>query len=199
MSYQGTKACQPLQVYWAEQDLLIHTEFRDGNVPAGHEQVRVLGESLSMLPEGVEEVYLRSDTAGYQQDLLQYCADGKHQRFGRIGFAVGADMSQALKAAVAEVAEENWQPLPKERAWGQQQTGQEWAEVNFVPNWIGRKKSNPEYRYLAIREPVRQGVLPGLEEQLRFPALVSGEGQVYKVTALITNRDLPGPELIRRS
>ena len=196
-SYQGTKAYQPLQTYWVEQDLLIHTEFRDGNVPAGYEQLRVFQESLAQLPGGVDEVLLRSDTAGYQVELLSYCAEGKHERFGVIGFAVGADMTPALKGAVREVAEEAWQPLKKETPWGWQETGQQWAEVNFVPDWIGRKKSNPEYRYLAVREPVRQGVLPGLEEQLSFPALVLGQGQIYKVTAIITNRDLPGDQLIR--
>ncbi len=196
-SYQGTKAYQPLQVYWAEQDLLVHTEFRDGNVPAGYQELRVLQEALTMLPPGVTKVYLRSDTAGYQEDLLQYCAEGKHGRYGAIGFAVEADMTSALKVVVQEVAEEGWQPLQKETPGGWQEMGQEWAEVNFVPNWIGHKKSSPDYRYLAIREPVRPGVLPGLEKQLPFPALVLGEGQVYKVTALITNRDLPGPEVIR--
>ena len=196
-SYQGTRAYQPIQTYWAEQDLLIHTEFRDGNVPAGYEQLRVLQESLDLLPEGVDEVLMRSDTAGYQQELLQYCAEGKHEGYGVIGFAVGADMTPALKEAVREAAEEAWQPLKKETPWGWQETYQEWAEVNFVPDWIGRKKSSPEYRYLAVREPVRQGVLPGLEEQLSFPALVLGQGQVYKVTAIITNRDLPGSQLIR--
>lgn len=29
-SYQGCKAYQPLQTYWAEQGLLVHSEFRDG-------------------------------------------------------------------------------------------------------------------------------------------------------------------------
>ena len=34
-SYKGYKAYQPLNTYWAEQGLILHTEFRDGNVPAG--------------------------------------------------------------------------------------------------------------------------------------------------------------------
>ncbi len=33
--YKGGKAYQPLNVYWAEQDLILHSEFRDGNVWAG--------------------------------------------------------------------------------------------------------------------------------------------------------------------
>jgi hypothetical protein len=181
-SYQGTRAYQPLQTYWFEQDLLLHTEFRDGNVPAGFEQLRVFQESLALL---------RSDTAGYQVDLLQYCAEGKDERFGVIGFAVGADMTQELQQAVREVPAEAWQPLGRELS-----PGQEWAEVNFVPNWIGHKKGSPNYRYLAVREPVRQAVLPGLESQLPFPALALDQGRLYKVTALITNRDRPGPEVI---
>ena len=106
-------------------------------------------------------------------------------------------MTEALHAAVQEVGEDDWESLYKETPEGWRETGQEWAEVNFVPNWIGHKKSSPEYRYLAVREPVRQAVLPGMEEQLPFPSLVLGQGQLYKVTAVITNRDLPGQELIR--
>jgi hypothetical protein len=47
----------------------IDTEFRDGNVPAGFEQLRVFKEALNCLPEAVKQVRLRSDTAGYQHGL----------------------------------------------------------------------------------------------------------------------------------
>ena len=75
-SYKGFKSYQPLNTWWAEQQMVLHTEFRDGNVPAGYEQLRVLKESLSLLPAGVEQVRLRSDTAGYQHSLLRYCERG---------------------------------------------------------------------------------------------------------------------------
>lgn len=38
-SYKGEKAYQPLNTYWHERGLILHAEFRDGNVPAGHEQL----------------------------------------------------------------------------------------------------------------------------------------------------------------
>ena len=69
-SYKGFKAYQPLNTWWAEQGLVLHTEFRDGNVPAGYEQLRVFQEALALLPASVEKVRLRSDTAGYQHELL---------------------------------------------------------------------------------------------------------------------------------
>lgn len=195
--YKGYKAYQPFQVYWAEQGLLVDSEFRDGNVPAGHEQLRLLRESLAALPQGVEEVRLRSDTAGYQQDLLLYCGEGKDARFGVIPFAVGADMTEALRGAVRQTRPEEWHPLEEKQEWGTRATGQEWAEVCFVPQWVGRMERRGTYRYVAVREPVRQSILPGMEGQLPFEALTMEDGRAYKVTAVITNRDLPGDELLR--
>ena len=90
---------------------IVHSEFRDGNVPAGHQQLRVLAEALEHLPAGVESVMLRSDTAGYQQELLRYCAEGRDERFGVIEFAVGVDVTAEFRCAVSEVAEQDWQTL----------------------------------------------------------------------------------------
>ena len=188
-SYKGYRAYQPLTTYWFEQDLVLHSEFRDGNVPAGHEQLRVFKESLAALPEGVEEVFLRSDTAGYQKELLRYCAEAKNERFGAIGFAIGADISPELRKAIEEVEECQWQRLPSSHS------GQQWAEVCFVPNWAGHSRRGPSYRYVAVREPLRQPSLPGMEPELPFP-VAAMQNIRYKVTAVVTNRDLPAEELI---
>jgi hypothetical protein len=79
-SYKGYRAYQPFNVRWAEQECMLHTEFRDGNVPTGYEQLRLLKEALDLLPEGVKNVYLCSDTAGYQHDLLRYCEQGENKK-----------------------------------------------------------------------------------------------------------------------
>ena len=110
-SYNKYKAYQPLTSYWAEAELIVHSEFRDGNVPAGYQQLRVLTEALEHLPPGVDKVMLRSDAAGYQHELLRYCAEGRDERFGVIEFAVGVDVTPEFRRAVAQVAEEDWHPL----------------------------------------------------------------------------------------
>jgi hypothetical protein len=46
---------------------VVFSEFRDGNVPASYENLRVLQEALASLPPGGEQVYLRTDTASYQR------------------------------------------------------------------------------------------------------------------------------------
>jgi len=195
--YEGFKSYQPLNTWWAEQGLVLHTEFRDGNVPAGYEQLRVLQEALELLPEGVEKVRLRSDTAGYQHDLLRWCEQGGSDRFGRIEFAIGCDVTQEFKAAVAEVAEEDWKPLYVERDGQRVETDRQWAEVCFVPNEIGHSHRGPVYRYLATREAMKQLELPGMELQLRLPfQTMHWEGQRYKVFGIVTNMDWEGNDLI---
>ncbi len=70
--YRGFKGYQPLNVYWVEQGLVMHSEFRDGNASAGYEILRVLAEALAGLPQGVRRVYLQSDKVGYNHRLLRY-------------------------------------------------------------------------------------------------------------------------------
>ncbi|MBT9137384.1 MAG: hypothetical protein DDT34_02476 [Firmicutes bacterium] len=199
--YKGFRAYQPLNVFWAEQELVLLSEFRDGNVNAGFEQRRILEESLDILPPDVEKVFVRSDTAGYQVDLLRYMAEGMNSRFGVVGFAVGADVTPALKAEVSRLKESDWQPIKKwdEKRKEWKESGQEWAEVVFVPNWIAHKKDNPDYRYLVSRERLQEQPLPGMEHQLDlpFPTQVCEKQGVYKLHAVITNRDLAGDDLIR--
>lgn len=195
--YKGFKSYQPLNTWWAEQEMILHTEFRDGNVPAGYQQLRVLKEALTCLPEGVKQVRLRSDTAGYQHDLLRYCAEGKHERFGKIKFAIGCDVTPEFKKAVAEVPGEDWKPIRKKIKEQWINTGQEWAEVCFVPNAISHKKQGLEYRYLAIREALPQLALPGMERQLELPFPTMSIGQYdYKVFGTVTNMKWDGEEII---
>ena len=196
-SYQGFKSYQPLNTWWAEHQMVLHTEFRDGNVPAGYEQLRVFKESLVLLPEGVERVRLRSDTAGYQHSLLRYCERGEDLRFGRIEFAIGADVTREFKKAVlTEVSQTDWQPIYREFDGQRIQTNQEWAEVCFIPNAIGHRVDAPVYRYLAIREPLGTMDLPGMPQQ-EFPfQTVQMDLQHYKLFGLVTNMDWDGNRLI---
>jgi len=192
-SYKGYKSYQPINVWWAEKQTVLHTEFRDGNVPAGYQNLRIFKEALEHLPDGVKSVRLRSDSAGYQHNLLKYCETGKNNRFGRIEFAIGCDVTDEFKEAALLVEEDQWRPIYKKKI----KTNQEWADVGFVPNAIGHSKNGPEYRYIAIREPLEQRVLPGLEQEMLFPfpTLSMGDKR-YKLFGIVTNRKIEGEELV---
>ena len=202
-SYKKFKAFQPLNTYWYEQGTVVHSEFRDGNVNAGFEQLRVLQESLAMLPHGVETVSMRSDTAGYQWDLLRYCAEGKNERFGVIDFVVGVDVTTEFKKAVRGVKESEWNPIPRLRDGGLEDSEQEWAEVCFETEDSARKKNGPRYRFVATREVLKQQEIEGMESQqtLPFPTMAMDdktETIQYKVHGLVTNRlNMAGELLIQ--
>lgn len=198
--YKKFKAYQPFNTYWSEQGLLLHSEFRDGNVPAGFEQLRLLQESLVKLPQGVEKVKLRSDSAAYQEDLLRYCAEGRDNRFGIIEFSISIKVTASFKSEVKNILEKEWQPIYKTcKDDIRIKTSQEWAEVPFVPTFAGKSKKSPDYRYIVIREALSvQTSLPGVEHtQREFPfQTLSMSNTEYKVSGIVTNRTLDGNKLI---
>jgi hypothetical protein len=203
-SYKKIKSYQPLNVWWYEQNYMLHTQFRDGNVPAHFGQKELFIEALDNLPEGVEEVYLRCDTAGYVHELLKYCDAKENKPFGRIGFAIGCDVVDEFKKSVYEVKEEDWHPIYKEVNGELKETTQEWTELCYVPNEISRSKKGCYFRYLATRELIRQKVLPGEEmeelsqKSFSFPNVKLNDKN-YKIYGIVTNLGWEGEKIIHWS
>ncbi len=184
MTYLGEKGYHPVVAYWAEQDLVVADEFRDGNVPAAMALLPVLKEAISALPPTVRLVRFRSDSAAYVHELLDWCRRDIPRR-PRVEFAISAEMSDRLKAAIEAIAEEDWKPLRKVTDQGWVVGRKEWAEVEFVPTQPSRKKEMKPDRYLAIRIRPAQGEL--------FP-----EGQPYHYFAVVTNMwSWEGEKLLR--
>jgi hypothetical protein len=204
-NYQGEKAYEAFNTYCPEYDIIVGTQLRGGNVPPGYEQLEELKRILSTVPEGIKEVTIRSDTAWYQEGLLRYCAEGGNERFGEIGFTVSCKVGNGFKEAVKAVPEGEWKPVTKEEKKGgvmiQEETGQEWSEVNYVPDWV--VKSKAEYRFIAIRErtELRKGENPAQmtifeivedmereNEEINRLHLTEMKGLVYKVFGIVTNK-----------
>ena len=147
--YDGRKAFQPIEVEWAETGLVLAEEFRQGNVLAGMDMNRVVDEAFAILPAGGWKVKVRSDSAAYQQEVL----DHWHSRTWQ--FAVSADMSVPLRRAIEALPQDAWQK------WYTEGGGmiREWAEVPFTPSRKNEKKDTRPYRYLAVRIRRQQGEL----------------------------------------
>ena len=64
-----------------------------------------------------------------------------------------------------------------------------------MPNWAGHSRNRADYRFLAIREPLRQLAL-GDEAKLPFPTQAFGPKGVYKLFAVVTNRTGAGEGVI---
>jgi DDE family transposase len=166
--YQGGRGYQPTAVYWVEQDLVVADEYRDGNVGAGMETLRLIQRAFASLPPTVTTWYFRADTACYDERTLKWLADPQRPGGprGPIGFTIGADMTQDLHQVCAAVPEAAWQ-LCEERP----DETVHCAEVEFTPgNWP--KRAQP-LRYVALRIRKKQGQLFASGADTKYLALVS--------------------------
>ena len=209
-SYKGERANQSMNAYWAERDMMLFTEYREGNVNPGAQHLEMLQNALECLPQGVEKVRLRTDTAGYVANLLRYCNEGQSP-WGVIDFAISCPVTAALRREVCKLESQAWQPLDESG-------GQEWAEVNFVPSSLSTSKKSPKYRFLVLRSPA---ALSDAEKpdvcQLTFEEMAAHiddleqahprvrklhltvlDGKIWKIFAIVTNlHDMPGEDVIR--
>jgi len=168
-TYDGRRGYQPVIALWAEQDVVLADEFRDGNVPAGSGNRRMLEKALAALPPGVARVVVRADSAAYEHDLLRWLeAKG-------VGYAISADMSQELRLAIRALPDGAWRSEREDS-----DAVREWAEVAYVPSdGVAQKDRPAPPRYLVIRITKKQGRL-------------FADGGEVKHFAIVTN--LPDPE-----
>jgi hypothetical protein len=185
--------------------MVIRSEYRDGNVHPGYLQLENLKASLDLLPDSVKRVRLRSDTAGYQTDLLKYCAKGENERFRVIEFAISSPVTKELKQAVQATPESEWKCITDKK---REITKQECAEIVFVTSSLCTSKNSPEYRFIAIREEICDTDPPQLRQMLLdfeeigeqpilkvHPTVMNGK--LYKVFAIVTNMDWVPEEIVK--
>jgi hypothetical protein len=187
--YKGGTGYQPVVVHWAEQDLVLADEFRDGNVPAAKDNLRLIKRAFQSLPDWVSERRFRADSACYDERVLKWLADPKRKGgpAGPIGFTISADMTKELVAVCKRVKERDPELGPNGSQWKLLDDTRaheivEWAEVEFTPG-VWPKDARP-LRYLAMRFAKRQGQL-------------FASGERFKYLAVVTNRKGAGDEIIR--
>lgn len=155
--YEGGRGYQPMVAVWAEADLVLADEFRDGNVPAQQAPLTCAQLAFAALPDTIQERYFRGDSACHENQLLSWLKhpDREKEPGGRIGFALSARMSADLTKTIAKVKEAEWKTFGTEADGTQRQ----WAEVDFVPGEAGEKKDSQPLRYVGLRLLKPQGVL----------------------------------------
>ena len=179
--YEGGRGYQPMVAVWAEADLVVADEFRDGNVPAKQDPLGCAQMAFAALPGDVIGRYFRGDSACHESGLLDWLKDPQRAQEpgGAIEFAVSAVMSAELATAVRAVVETGWKTFGTEADGTQRQ----WAEVTFVPGEKSEHKGSRPLRYVGLRLLKAQGVL-----------FADGSDRHYH--AVVTNRTLEGGRLL---
>jgi len=108
-TYKKEKGYQPLLGFLFELGLVIKDEFREGNVPAGSGIKGFVESCCGKMPEGKRIGYLRSDSAGYQAEVIDFCMEK------RILFTITADKDRAVMRAIKTIRETEWEAYEKGR------------------------------------------------------------------------------------
>jgi hypothetical protein len=171
--YEEGRGYQPMVAVWAEADLVLADEFRDGNVPARQGPLTCAKLAFGALPETVTQRYFRGDSACHENELLDWLKDPDREKEpgGRIGFAVSACMSPPLAAALRKIGETGW------KTFGTEEDGtlRQWAEVDFVPGEKYERKESQPLRYVGLRLLKPQGVLFHDGTDRHFHAVVTNQ------------------------
>jgi hypothetical protein len=179
--YEGGRGYQPMVAVWAEADLVLADEFRDGNVPARQAPLACAKMAFAALPEDIQQRYFRGDSACHENDLIAWLThpDRAREVGGPIGFAMSAVVDPSLGEALRSLPENAWTSFDRE-ANG---TLRQWAEVPFVPGMRYEHKDSRPLRYVGLRLLKAQGEL-------------FADGSDRHHHAVITNRELPGDRLL---
>jgi len=172
-TYQGGSGYQPMLALWAEMNLVLADEFRDGNVPAQKEPLRVAQRAFQGLPETVQEYYFRGDSACWEKGLLRWLRDDQRVNGpqGPIRFGISVRMTPNLKKHIERLPEHQWKPYREDS-----EAVRECADVlNYWPEEEDRPEGAGPLRYIAIRVRKRQGQLFADGSERKYFAVASNQ------------------------
>jgi hypothetical protein len=155
-TYKKVKGYQPILGFLAESGVCVAHEFREGNVAAQSRAVKFLKRCLKRCPKIKR---LRSDSAFYQGEVLNWCEDKG------LGFTITADQTAGVKEVIKTVRD--WKPL--RTAEGEETDREVGTAIHLVAK---------------AREPVRLVV-----QRWRDPQLQLFEPSGYCYTVIATNLD----------
>lgn len=174
MSYKGERGYMPMLAFWEELGMVVHDDFRNGNASPGGEALEFLEQTLAQLPDTVEQIDVRSDSAWYQSSIMDFCQDNGH------GFCIGANRDEAVKQAIMSCIDGNWQRIntpddpddtePFIREWATETVHSLNASANAYRLIVIRKErlqDDLEYGPYAYRAIITNMELP-LEEQIAW-------------------------------
>jgi len=161
-AYNGVYSLQPMYAFADETDELLHVEVRSGNTHPGAKAVSYLRRLAKKIPSSVEKIYLRSDSAFYNREVVEFCEEKGWE------FSITADQTAALLRAINTLAPD---------AWCQDTEDAEIAYGEFTYNPVKWKKG---CRYLVRREreKEKQGQKALFEKYSYYVVVTNKEGEV---------------------
>jgi len=156
MTYKGYKGYMPIVGHLAENGLVLGDEFREGNESPGGRNLEFLKYCVTQLPAGKRLKALRSDSAAYQAEVINYCEENG------IEFAIGADLDEAVVGAIRSIPKEEWRSY----------------EHGYIAETVHcMNKTKKAFRLIVIRRPYQRELFGEGDESVRYSVIATNKAE----------------------
>jgi hypothetical protein len=160
MTYKGFKGYMPIVAHIAENGLIAGDEFRDGNESPASRNLSFIKHCVRQMPKGKKITALRSDSAAYQAEIINYC-----EQEG-IRFAIGADLDPAVLTAIAAIPENDWKP---------------YKNGSIAETIHSMEKTEQAFRLIVIRRPYQSTLFSEQEASLKYTVIATNRTESPEV------------------
>lgn len=152
MTYKGFKGYMPIVGHLAENGLVLGDEFRAGNVAPAARNLAFIKHCIRQLPKGKSITALRSDSAAYQAEIINYCEGNGIQ------FAIGADLDEAVVGAITAIPEKEWKPYKN----------------GYIAETVhSMEKTEQAFRLIVIRRPYQSTLFAEEDTSLKYTVIAT--------------------------
>jgi len=156
MTYKGFKGYMPIVGHIAENGLVLGDEFREGNVTPATRNLVFIKYCLRQMPKGKRIKALRSDSAAYQADIINYCEQEGIQ------FAIGADLDEAVMEAIRAIPDKYWEPYKN----------------GYIADTIhSMNKTKEAFRLIVIRSSYQSNIFAQEDVSLKYTVIATNKGE----------------------
>jgi hypothetical protein len=154
MTYKGFKGYMPIVGHIAENGLVLGDEFREGNVAPATRNLDFIKYCARQMPKGKRIAFLRSDSAAYQAEIINYCEQN------RIQFAIGADCDEAVLKAIGAIPDKDWVPYKN----------------GYITETIhSMNKTKEAFRLIVIRRTYQSNIFAQEEMNVKYTVIATNK------------------------
>jgi len=154
MTYKGFKGYMPIVGHIAENGLVLGDEFREGNVAPATRNLDFIKYCARQMPKGKRIAFLRSDSAAYQAEIVNYCEQN------RIQFAIGADCDEAVLKAIGAIPDKDWVPYKN----------------GYITETIhSMNKTKEAFRLIVIRRTYQSNIFAQEEMNVKYTVIATNK------------------------
>lgn len=156
MTYKGFKGYMPIVGHIAENGLVLGDEFREGNDAPAARNLEFIKYCEKQMPKGKNIKSLRSDSAAYQADIINFC------ELKGIKFAIGADLDEAVLKTIRAIPNNDWEPYKN----------------GYIADTVhSMNKTKEAFRLIVIQRPYQESIFSEHNASVKYTVIATNRGE----------------------